>query len=337
MRRRGVFSIVLWILLCVSLGLGLLSTGPAHVSWSVMRACLIAPDSPSVGCEIFWHLRFLHLLSLGESGMALGGAGLLFQGLLKNPLADPGLLGVSAGAGFLMLLGMVLASRFLFLETPGVLMLCAVGGALGIVWIGALCLQSFGRKVSPFGVILLGILLNAFFIALTEGILLIRPASTLQMYFAWSLSGEARLSLAWMGYLGVFIVVLLSLMARMTQKLDLWQLGLEEACALGVNPQRFYYQILTLASLLTACSVLLTGPIAFVGLLAPHFGRALVGPRHGKLLPATLLMAVLLVWGAGWLCALVSLMAIPLSLMLTVIGVPSVMILLVRQGRVFYE
>jgi iron complex transport system permease protein len=234
-------------------------------------------------------LRFPRVLAAIAAGAALGLGGATQQGLFRNPLADPGLTGVFGGAllGLATLLGFAPALAW---SHAWSLPAAAFGGALAVSGL----LVALGRDGPPHRLLLIGLGLNAFAAA---GTLLIA-----------NLAPESRELLLnggfgdWLGMASpelVFRPALLCLVAgglllTLARPLDLLSLGEDAAQAAGCDLRRLRRRAIALTALAAAAATCLVGQMAFVGLLAPHLARALVGPRHGLVLPAAGLIGAML-------------------------------------------
>ncbi|MFN3586358.1 MAG: FecCD family ABC transporter permease, partial [Moraxellaceae bacterium] len=228
-------------------------------------------DTSSLGAashEVLVQLRLPRLLLAAFTGSALALAGLLMQGFFRNPLVEPGLLGVSAGAG----LGAVIIISAGF-GGLWLLPLAAFAGALGTLGL----VLAIGRRLSGqhAELLLAGVALNALAGALVNLLLSLGDPLTLRSATFWLLGsfGQAEWALllpAWM-----LLALVLAWGWRQRRALDVWQLGEAEAVHLGLSLTRFRRQLLLAASLLVALAVAQSGGIGFVGLLAPHMARRL--------------------------------------------------------------
>jgi len=257
----------------------------------VLRA-LVQPDG-SDASVVVRELRLPRTVVGLVVGAALGLAGAQLQGLTRNPLADPGLLGVSAGAA----LAVVASSTVL-----------GVGGATGQAWaallgalaatVGVWLLAGSARAgAGPLPLVLAGVALTALLGSVTT-VLVLLDADTLDEYRFWAVGSVAGRDVALLGSVAPLLAVGLVLAVATTRTLDLLALGDDLARGLGARVARGRAGIALSATLLTAAAVAVAGPLAFVGLVVPHLARALVGPAHRWLLPlSAVLGAVLLLVG----------------------------------------
>jgi len=227
-------------------------------------------------------LRLYGVLTAGAVGAVLALAGLAFQALLRNPLADPYVLGVSGGAS----LGVVLSSLFLsVLAAP----IFGFLGALLTVAVVYTIAQRRGR-LDPYTLLLTGVVMNAFYgaaIMLTSA--LVNP--TQRGDIAYWMMGSINLFdphwslVAVVGGLALAAAVLFAFLAK---GFNLVAVGEDTAGALGIRVERLRLITFIAASLVTGASVALAGPIGFVGLICPHLLRMVLGPDHRRLVPASL-------------------------------------------------
>ncbi|MFI1994670.1 FecCD family ABC transporter permease [Actinoplanes sp. NPDC020271] len=259
-------------------------------------------------------------------GAMLALAGAAYQGAFRNPLADPHLLGVAAGAG----LGVtaVLVLRPAGTELPIGVPAAAFVGALSAVALTWMLGAAGGRDRSPAALILAGVAVAAFLSAI-QTYLLQRHVESLREVYSWLLG---RLGTAgWHDVLVVlpYTVVTAAIMLTQRRELDVLTVGDEEATSLGLHPQRSRYLLIVAASLGTAAAVSVSGLIGFVGIIVPHTLRLLTGPSYRSLLPLSLL------FGAAFL-ALTDLLArvaggaaeIPIGVVTAFLGAPFFIVVL---------
>ncbi|OWV03088.1 ABC transporter permease [Micromonospora wenchangensis] len=275
-------------------------------------------------------------------GLLVGGmlalAGGCYQGVFRNPLADPYLLGVAAGAGFavtaVITLGGVGAGGALT-GMPVTIPLAAFVGSLGAVALTYLLGAAGGRDRSPATLILAGVAVSAF-LAAGQTYLLQRHSDSIQQVYSWLLGrlgtagwGDVRLILPY--FVLTTVVVLLH-----RRELDVLSVGDDEASGLGLHPQRSRYLLIAAASLGTAAAVSASGLIGFVGIIVPHTVRLLAGSSHRVILPLSLL------FGAAFL-ALTDVVArtaaapaeIPIGVVTALLGGPFFVLVLRTARRVF--
>ena len=254
------------LILSLSAGLAL-RLGIRPVGWSSLWQSFVAYDPNLPDHIVIWQIRLPRLIAALLCGASLGVAGALMQALMRNPLADPGLLGVNAGAA----LGVVLSTILLGITDPAQFVWAALGGAAlasGLVFLlGGNTPSRTGR------LILAGAAVSALFYALIRGLLLASRAS-LEVYRVWILGGFDNATLDLVLALLPFLCVGLFLAFLAGFSLNALLLGESTAQSLGVRVGLL--QLLTGGAIVVLCgaSVAIAGPIAFVGLIVPHLARA---------------------------------------------------------------
>ncbi|ROR13362.1 Fe(3+) dicitrate ABC transporter permease subunit FecD [Erwinia sp. JUb26] len=255
-------------------------------------------------------------------GAALAVSGVLVQGAIRNPLASPEILGVNHAAGLMSIAGLMLFPALSAAWLP----LLAFTGAL----LAFLLLRLLAGSSAPLRLALLGVALTAFYASITDYLMLSRPLEINQalLWLTGSLWGRGWpfvwLALPW-------LVLLLPLSLLLCRSLDLLGLGDEQAATLGVEVPRARRRILLLALALAAVSVAVCGPLSFIGLVAPHLTRRLVGGRHRWLIPAAMLTGALLLMLADLLArTLHPPLELPAGVLTAVIGAPYFFWLLMR-------
>lgn len=272
----------------------------------------------------------LLLAMLVGAGLALSGA--ILQAVLRNDLADPGLLGLSSGAGLTVMALLYLQQRGIFMS--GVLRpIAAFAGAALAAAIIYILSRKHGTS-NPSRILLTGIAVNAGLAAVTLVLAMRLDRSLYDQAVLWlsgSLSGKAYKDV-WL--LLPWSICLTLLLAMRFKVLDVLCLGDEVATSLGIDVGRQRLLLMSFAVILTGASVALTGGIGFIGLIAPHLCRRLVGPRHAQLLPCCALCGALLV-----LCAdtagrtLLAPIEIPAGIFAAMIGAPYFLYLLMKTPR----
>ncbi len=270
-------------------------------------------------------------------GAALSVAGVLFQGMLRNPLADPFLIGTSSGAALGAAIAFVLPFDTLygsfFPLTP---LLAFVGAMLTIMLVYAIA--SVGGQTPVVTLLLAGVVINAVLVAFQTLILTLVPHAQfgIQALFNWLSGGVAVTSWPPIVIVGVIIVVGIILSLILSHVLDAFSLGEEGAAHLGLHVERYKLIIIMLGSLLTAAAVSISGLIGFVGLVVPHAMRLLLGPRHRLLLPSSALAGAIFLTLADLLARIVIAPAVlPVGVFTALVGAPFFLFLLRNNKRVY--
>lgn len=272
-----------------------LLVGPAALSpGDVVDA--ITGAGPTWTRVVVLEVRLPRVLLAALGGAALGLSGHALQGLFRNPLADPSVLGVASGAtlgavGALYLLAGLATGTALLLVVPAAAFAIALGVAFAVYRLAAR-----GPIVSTASLVLAGLALSSLASALTSLVLAVSLADWElgRQLLSWMLGGLEDRTLAHL-YLSVPLVVIPGLaLAPHARALDALALGEEHASSVGVDVGRLRRDVLVLASLLTAATVSVMGALPFVGLVVPHAARRLVGPLHARSMPLSALLGGLL-------------------------------------------
>ncbi len=308
------------LLAALSLLVSLLA-GSADITPADVYRYLLSDDG-SVEDRIIDELRLPRSLSAFAVGGVLALAGALMQVLLRNPLGDPYVLGVSGGAAAAVLGGMLLGLNTLWL-TP----VAFTGAMLSILLVFALGHRAEHGDTNR--LLLSGVVLAAGWGALISLILSLSPPMQLPGMLFW-LMGDLSDALTPWPTLAVLAVGLTGAL-WLAPQLNLAVYGLQQAAVLGVNPKRLRIQLYFLASLLSAAAVSIAGAIGFVGLITPHLVRLLGGTDHRTLLPVSVLVGGSLLMLADTAArTLITPMQLPVGVLTALIGVPVFLWLLVR-------
>jgi iron complex transport system permease protein len=271
-------------------------------------------------------------------GASLAVAGAVLQGLFRNPLADPGIIGVSAGAALgavsVIVLGGTVLAPFTYLFGIFALPVAAFGGAL------AATLMLYGiatrqGRTSVATMLLAGIALAAMAAAFTGLLVFIADDRQLRDLTFWQLGSLAGATWAKIGAAGPIIVAALATSPFLARGLNGFALGEAAASHLGIHVQRFKYVAIVAATAATGASVAVSGGIAFVGIVVPHLLRLLIGPDHRYLLPAcALLGAIVLLLADSIARTIVAPAELPIGIVTAAVGAPFFLWILLRKRGV---
>ncbi|MHB2054228.1 FecCD family ABC transporter permease [Pantoea dispersa] len=314
-------SMLVCMLLAANLGAMPLSL---HTLWQ-------APLS-DLAWQIWLTIRLPRVLLAVLTGMALAVSGAVMQGLFRNPLADPGLLGISSGAGLAVALSVVLPVSLPPLLALWLPSLAAFAGSLVVT----LLIFSFSRLAQGqlARLLLVGIAINALCGAAVGVLSWLSNDQQLRQLSLWgmgSLTGAQWPSLL---VCALLIVPALLLMQTRARRLNLLQLGEEDAHYMGVDVKRTQRQLLVLSALLVGTAVAVSGIIGFVGLVVPHVMRFCLGSDHRWLLPGAALAGAILLLLADTLARTVVIPAeMPVGLLTSLLGGPWFLWQILRQQR----
>ena len=280
--------IVLAVAVVLSLAVGSVFLSPALL-WDALRSRLGSPDfSPEVrtAAVILLDLRLPRTILVALTGAALSGSGAAYQGLFRNPLADPYLIGVASGAGLGAVLAMSLRWPY---TTLGLLAIPLAAFAAAILTVVVVYqLARVGKAIPASNLILAGVAVSSLATALTS-FLMLSGQGELRRALVWMLGGAAVSG--WGPVLGVLPYVLIGLTVLLLtgHALNVLQVGDEQARQLGLPVERARRIILAAASLTTAAAVAFSGIIGFIGLIVPHIIRLLWGGDYRRLLPLAMI------------------------------------------------
>ena len=256
-------------------------------------------------------------------GGALAISGVLVQSVVRNPLASPDILGINNAAGLVAVSVLMFLPNLAFYWMP---IFAFLGGVLSFVILWIVC----GFNFRPIKMAIIGVALSALWAAISHYLMLTNPVeiNTAMLWLTGSLWGRS-----W-SYLNVvlpWLIVLLPLPFIFCRDLDTLGLGENKASTLGVTVNKVQISVLVLAVALSTTAVAICGPIAFLGLVAPHLARRLVGGRHLTLLPAALIIGALLLQLSDILARVIDPPTeLPAGILTAIIGAPYFFYLLMR-------
>ncbi|MFD1825584.1 MULTISPECIES: FecCD family ABC transporter permease [Mumia] len=326
-------AVALVVLALVSAGTGQLAIPPAEVLGSFLHRLGIdvgpMPAHPQ-GDAALWSIRFPRVAMAILVGAALSAAGALMQGVFGNPLAEPGVIGVSSGAAVAAACAMVFG--FTALGTWTVPALAFVGGLITTVAVYLLS-RSDGRT-EVVTLVLTGIAVNAVTGALLALMMFLADTQAREEIVFWQLGSLNGTRWEYVGVVAPLAVIGIAGAFLLSRKLDLLALGDRAARHVGVDVERLRIGAITLVALLTAAAVAFCGIIAFVGLVVPHLMRMVVGPGHRLLLPASVLGGAVLLLAADLVArTAVPYAELPIGMLTSLIGGPMFFWLLRRTRR----
>lgn len=319
-----------WLLIML---FALLALAVLAANFGAMRLSLPmlwAASADSMLWQIWWNIRLPRVLLAMLVGAALALSGAVMQGLFRNPLADPGLLGISSGAALAVACSVVLPLALPAILTLYLPMLAAFIGSLAITLVIFVLSRSGQAGLSR--LLLVGIAINALCGAAVGVLSWFSNDQQLRQLSLWGMGslGQAQ----WSTVLAcASLIIPASLLVQwLASKLNLLQLGEEEAHYLGVDVQRTQGYLLVLSALLVAASVAVSGVIGFIGLVVPHLMRICLGADHRWMLPGSLLAGAILLLVADTLArTLVAPAEMPVGLLTSLLGGPWFLWLILRR------
>ena len=334
--RLAIGSLLLLALVATA-SLVSMTVGPVSIPLDHVAGIVLAP----VGAEIadftrteqlvIEQIRLPRILVGGLVGMALGMAGATMQGLFRNPMADPGIIGVSAGGAVGAVLAIALGLHTLFfLALPSFAFLGAIGAALLVYGIAAV-----GGRFSMATLLLAGVAVSAFLGAIISAVIILVPDNeALREILFWLVGGLDSRSWEHVRIAAPLILGGVAVGVLLSRDLNLLMLGDDEARSLGVHVGPVRLTLLGAAALATGAAVAVSGTIAFVGLVTPHILRLLLGPDHRVLIPTSALGGAVFVIAADTLArTIVQPAEFRVGILTAFVGAPFFILLLIRNKR----
>lgn len=275
-------------------------------------------------------LRLPRALQAGLAGAALAVSGATFQALLRNPLAEPYILGVSSGAAVGAVLTVVTGWSLRFIWA---LPLAAFAGAVGAMLLVFRIAFSVGRTLDTRVLLLAGVVVSAFLVAVIWLVLTFADTEAVRSAIFWMMGSHAQASWRSVGLLAACLVPSLAILFALARPLNLLAIGEPTAAYLGTSVERTKLVAFATASLLTAASVSVSGTIGFVGLVVPHAVRLIWGSDNRALLPCSALAgAAFLVWADTLARSIAGANELPIGIVTALVGVPVFVWLLRRPA-----
>ncbi len=328
---------LLTLALIFSIGLGSVYIAPLEVIrilLSRLPLIQLTPDWQETSETILFSIRLPRTLLIALTGAALGGSGAAYQGLFRNPLADPYLIGIASGAG----LGAVIAMSVEFPTTLLGLFTVPIAAFVGALITVALVynIARVGKSAQVTTLILAGVAVGSFATALTT-FLMLRSQEQLRRAIGWLLGGFALGGWLPVVALTPYVIIGLIVLILFARPLNVLQFGDDQAGQMGLNVERVKMIVIVAASLTTAAAVAFSGIIGFVGLVTPHVIRLLWGPDYRKLLPLS-------IFGGAAMLLLTDIVArtaiapqeLPLGVVTALVGAPFFLYLLRRAKQEMY-
>jgi iron complex transport system permease protein len=330
----AVLALALVVAAVIAVGRGAVAIAPGEVIAAIGdRLGFGLGDVPARKAAILWSIRLPRVVLAVLVGAALGAAGAVLQGVVRNPLADPTLVGVSGGAALGAIGWLVIGARVIG-EAGGVWPLPAAAfvGALVTTAI-ALQLARVDGRTSAVTLLLGGIGLAALTSAGVGLLVFLADDVALRSITFWSLGSLGGATWPLVGAAALPIAIAIAMLPRLARDLDRLALGELEAWHTGVDVERVIRCAAIAASLAVGAAVATAGVIGFVGLIVPYLVRGALGPGHRRLLPASALGGALLLVIADLVARTITAPAeLPVGIVTAAVGAP-ILLVLVRRGR----
>jgi iron complex transport system permease protein len=327
--HKIAFTTVLLGTVLTVIGIIAISAGSSGVHFVETLAVLAGKRGPdNATATIIWQIRLPRVILAAFVGGTLALGGLVFQALLRNPLAEPYILGISGGSAIGAILAMLIGLSYF----PGVTIFSFAGSLLVLAFVTVLAGTTQGNTMlSRDSLLLGGVMMNAFCAAVIMFLISMTRSFQVQHILYWLMGDLATMQKEQMPILLLVLpcFVVIFILAR---PMNLLLLGRETAAAMGINVKRIVLLLLVITSLMVSIIVSLSGLVGFVGLVIPHIFRLLLGPDHRLLVPSCLL------GGAAYLilCDLLARILpasgeLPVGIITALIGAPLFIVLLLRD------
>jgi len=330
---RAKLALILFALLLVVTSLVSVMTGPVPLTVATVLDAIFAPETAEQrDLAIVWSVRLPRTVLAILVGGALAFSGALMQGLFRNPLADPGLIGVSAGATFAAIAAIVLGEALL--GAAAIIYVLPIGAFLGglIATITLYLIATRRGRTSVATMLLGGIAIAALMMAASGILIFMSNDQQLRELTFWSLGSLGGAS--WQKIIAVlpFIALGLALAGGFAGGFNALALGEAEARYLGIPVQLLKRIAIVAVALLTGTAVAVSGSIGFIGIVVPHLLRLAIGPDHRYLLPASVLFGAVLLTCADMVSrTIVAPAELPIGIVTALLGAPFFLWILLRN------
>ena len=323
--------ILLTVTLLCAIAFGAVSISPSDM-FAAIKHFFEGRDPANIYEGVFLQLRLPRVLLCAITGAILSVSGVLMQGLFRNPIVEPGLIGTSSGAAFgaslVFVLGASMNKEIKTIAGPLLVPLFAFGGGLLATYI-VYSLAKNVKRVSIMSLLLVGIAINAVALSGTGFMSYIARDPQARSITFWNLGTFSGASWLHVFVVGGMATITFIISLRYSKQLNALLLGEEEAAYLGVDTNKLKRRIMVLNTAMVSVATAFVGVISFVGLIVPHVMRLLLGSDNKKLLPASMLMGAILLsladMGARLLLAPAE---IPIGIITSLVGAPVFIILL---------
>ncbi len=325
----SISAIILFITVILSICIGAYNI-PILKSLMILLSNLgFGTVEHTVQNTIIWDIRVPRVLMGMFIGMALATSGATYQGVFRNPLVSPFILGVSSGAAF----GAALSIMFPFIPFS-IQVSSFIFGMLSVFM--AYSLGRVRGKTPLVTLLLSGIILGSFFSALVAIFQYIANEAQLKAIVFWLMGGLYHIG--WSDLLTVGILLPIGVVAiwRYSWRLNVLSIGDEEARSLGVNTEKLKIILISLATLITSLAVSSAGIIGWVGLMIPHAARLIIGPDNRFLIPLSAILGGIFLIVCDTICRTITTGEVPLGITTSILGAPYLLYLLRSKRNVFF-
>ena len=330
-RKLAIRVVISLTVLCLVMGLCAI-VGAQKISLRKVFAGPGEVPGGNIDYEIFVGVRLPRVLLAALVGAALACSGVVLQAILRNPLADPYILGISSGAGLGVITAVITGITWGFWGGSPIAVF-AFAGALGTVWL-VWCIGHFTGKSQVINLLLAGVVINAFFSAVIMFLTSIAKSEQVHSTIFWLMGNITEKSMPVLGISACFILAGIFALFCISYRLNILTFGEEEAKGLGVDTAKIKVAAFGFAAFITAIAVSLSGLVGFVGLIIPHGVRLVFGPDHRQLLPVSGIIGAAFLVAADTLARTVVAPAqLPVGVITAIAGGPFFLFLLAKYSR----
>ena len=321
----ALIALIVVMLLCSLIG-------TQHISLKSVLASSNQQNAINPDYEIFMHVRLPRIILACIVGAALACSGVVFQAILRNPLADPYILGISSGAGLGTIIAIVSGFSWTVWGRSPIAVFAFIG-ALGTIWL-VWFVGRFTGKSNVTGLLLAGVVVNAFFSAVIMFLTSVAKSQQIYATIFWLMGNitEEDIFVLWIG--AGFIIAGIIALFYISPQLNALSFGVDDARSMGINTARTQLIAFAIAALITSIAVCLSGLIGFVGLIVPHGVRLIFGPDHRQLLPLSGIAGAIFLAASDTLArTIVAPAQLPVGVVTAIVGGPFFLFLLIRYSR----
>lgn len=328
----GIFALLVLLLVALvllALSIGNYPVGISDIVRDIAARCGLAHTSASQAQmlqTVVYEIRLPRVLTAILVGVSLACSGTAYQAAFRNPLVSPGILGVLAGASFGATLALLMGGSWIMLQV----MAFAFGILAVVLGVG---IGSMFGSVTMVLLVLGGIISGAMFSALLSIVKYVAdPEDQLPTIIYWLMGNLGLAQISEVALLAIPVLLCVAVLWAMARALDILSMGDDEARALGVPVVWVRYGVIAAATFASAISVSLAGMIGWIGLLAPHIARLLIGPGNHRLIPASALIGACFLIAADCVARTISQVEIPIGIVTECLGLP-VFLLVIHRAK----
>lgn len=329
--KKGITIILIMFILLIIVAILSINSGKMSLNASEVLNVFkgIGTDQQNL---IIYEFRLPRIILAILVGIGMGTSGCILQSLLKNTMASPGTLGISSGSGLFVLLFVVFFASKQGVNPIILPLLAFIGGITAAIIIFALSYKN-GEDISPTNLILNGVALSSGYGALTTLLTLRLDEKQMEFMQLWSAGSLWGSEWRYLKVLAPWIIILFIFIFYKSRILNTLNLGNQTAKGLGVNVKSEFILLAFISVAMSSASVALGGNFFFIGMIAPHMGKRLVGPNHKLLLPAASLIAAIIILLADTITRTISFgTSVPTGIIITILSTPYFLYLLSKAN-----